>query len=261
MSLRRRGGQMIKKEVGRCGTGSFYGVMGSLRFGLGITVLLVFAGGCAEEAPGPDKQGGGMLSGAALGAGAGAIAGAQLSSATGPGALAGAGFGAVAGAVRGMVQDSLEREAKLIADATASEQERARAHKILAQHFDRRLRLHPTRDIYPADLFFYADSTKLRNEAVGIVNELAVLNKDRLPWSRLVVACYVKSRDPKEENNYGRQLAERRAEALSNHFVRRGIDPRRIEARSVLIDEPVVIDETDDPLRYAQAVEILPFDR
>jgi outer membrane protein OmpA-like peptidoglycan-associated protein len=224
-------------------------------------VVSMLAGGCAQEVPGPDKQGGGMLGGAAMGAGAGAIAGAQLSSATGPGALVGAGFGAVAGAVRGMVQDSLEHETKLIADQTASEQERARAHKILAQHFDRRLRLHPTRDIFPADLFFYADSTKLRREAVGIVNELAVLSKDRLPWSRLVVACYVKSRDPKETNSYGRQLAEKRAEALSNHFVRHGIDPRRIEARAVLIDDVVVNDENDDPLRYAQAVEIIPFDR
>jgi outer membrane protein OmpA-like peptidoglycan-associated protein len=160
-----------------------------------------------------------------------------------------------------MVQDSLEHEAKLIADQTASEEERARAHKILAQHFDRRLRLHPTRDIYPADLFFYADTTKVRPEALGIVNELAVLNKDRLPWSRLVVACYVKSRDPKATNDYGRQLAEHRAEALSNQLVRRGIDPRRIEARAVLIDEPLVSDESDDPLRYAQAVEIIPFDR
>ena len=70
----------------------------------GVLVLLLLAG-CVGPYPGPDKQGAGLVQGAAVGAGAGAVTGSQLAAGTGPGALVGAGVGAVAGSIQGFAKD------------------------------------------------------------------------------------------------------------------------------------------------------------
>ena len=85
------------------------------------------------------------------------------------------------------------------------------------------------------------------------------MNKDRLSWSRLVVQAYVKS--PDAESAYAKQLAEGRAREIFDWLVQAGIEPRRIVARGVVVPEPVLVDPADDPLRYAQAVELIPLDR
>lgn len=208
---------------------------------------------------GPDKQFSGTLQGAAVGAGAGAVTGFQLGAPTGAGAAIGAGFGAVAGAVQGAVKDSLEEENIEIQNQIAFERLRSKAHRTILEQFERRLELHPSREIYPADLFFSGDDTAVRADAKPLAQELARLNENRQPWSRLVIACYVNSSTDK--NLYAKHLAEKRAEALGNWFVRTGINPRRIEARAVLVDGPVLIDPDDDSLRYNQAVEIMLLDK
>ena len=85
------------------------------------------------------------------------------------------------------------------------------------------------------------------------------MNKDRLAWSRLVVASYIKASDP--QSSFALELAQRRSKALVNQLVHAGLEPRRLEARGVVVPEPVLIDPNDDPLRYSQAVEIIPLDR
>ncbi len=240
---------------------------------VGIYLVVGCLGGC-HYVPGPDKQGGGMLQGAATGAVSGAVTGIQLTSSTGPGALAGAGVGAVAGALQGSLVDTIEEDQHQLGKEIVTEAEIAQAHRVLAEHYERRLELHPTRDIYPADYFFYADQAKLNRISRPLVKEIARLNKERLPWSRLVITSYVRSKntdakDPKATEHiiepkvaeYSTFLAEERAKALMNELVRNGIEPRRIEARAMIIDAPVIIDPKDDPIRYNQAIEITPVDR
>ena len=60
-----------------------------IRAGCCFAVVLGLLG-CVGPTPGPDKQGEGLLFGAASGAGAGAVTGAQIASTTGPGIAIGA---------------------------------------------------------------------------------------------------------------------------------------------------------------------------
>jgi len=226
---------------------------------MGLAISLLALTGCTRPAPGPDKQFGGMFSGAAMGAGTGAITGFQLGGVTGPGAAVGAGFGAAVGAVQGATQDQIEDEMFELADATQRERAVSVAQEILADHYARRVELHPTRDIFPADLFFKSDTASVRPAGRYLVNELAKMNKERLTWSRLAVASYVKSTDP--QSAFALDLAQRRSKALVNQLVNAGLEPRRLEARGVVVSSPVLLDPNDDPLRYSQAIEIIPLDR
>lgn len=231
--------------------------MKNLNYNLSIAALLLV--GCVGSSPGPDKHGGGMMQGAALGAGAGAVTGAQVTAATGPGVLVGAGLGAVAGGVRGALLDTQEEEQLRLQAEIEYQRDRARAHQILHDHYVKRLEMHPTRDIYPADLFFFGDDVKLMDSAIPLVEEIANLNKERLPYSRFAVIAYAKAVN--EDSTYAQFLAERRSKAITNELVRFGLEPRRIESRGVVINVPLLIDPDDDYFRYGQAIELLPIDR
>lgn len=221
--------------------------------------LSFFTVSCAPSQPGPDRQFEGMASGIALGAGSGAVTGFQVSAATGPGAAVGAGFGAIAGAIGGAVRDSEEDRIAALSSATQKERERSSVHQILQDHYQKRIELHPTRDIYPADLFFVGDETRLCKMGKALVNEIAILNQQRMPSSRLALAVYVKSNDP--NSDFARYLAEERARSFADQLERGGINPRRIETRPMIVDAPVLIDPLDDPGRYSQAIELILMDK
>lgn len=220
---------------------------------------LLLMAACTRPAPGPDKQFGGMMSGAAMGAGTGAITGFQLGGVTGPGAAVGAGFGAAVGAIQGAGQDLVEDQMFELADATHRERAVSVAQEILADHYARRVELHPTRDIFPADMFFKSDTAVVKPSGRYVLDELARMNKERLTWSRLVVASYVKASDP--QSHFALDLAQRRSNEVVNQLVHAGLEPRRLEARGVVVSTPILVDPSDDPLRYSQAVEIIPLDR
>lgn len=215
--------------------------------------------GCTAPRPGPDKQSQGALLGALSGAGTGAITGAHVASATGPGALIGAGFGIIFGGISGAVQDRFEEDLMRVSRDLGREKSRAFAHEVLAQHYERRKDLHPSRDIFPADLFFRPGEVVLRPSALPILEEVAAIHRDRFGWSRFQVYSYVKSKD--QSNEYGRYLSERRAEELGNQLARFGIEPRRMRVQGVLIPEPILVDPEDaDPFRYGAAIEFAPVD-
>lgn len=193
------------------------------------------------------------------GAGAGAITGFQLGGVTGPGAAIGAGVGAVAGAVQGAFLDDLEDRQRLVSANALMESERTLAFSKLQEHYARRMRLFPSRDIFPGDVFFAEDSTSICPAAMPLLKEFAALQKNYHPWSRLGVTTYVVA--AKKDSEYAQHLAEERARSLGNFLVRYGIEPRRIEARGLIVNSPVVVDPQDHPLRYAQAVEFSSLDR
>ena len=224
------------------------------------TVVVAGVVGCTGGAyPGPDKQGAGMVSGAVTGAGVGAVTAAQVSAVTGPGALIGAGFGAVAGGVKGAMLDRVEEQQLRLKAESRREREVARAHRILNEHYERRLELHPMRDIYPADLFFSEDKSHLKRDAYALVSEIGKLNKERFPWSRLAIITYIKTRE--KDSDYALELANNRSKVLGDHFTRLGFNPRRLITKGVLVDAPVLVDPEDKAERYSQAIEIKPLDR
>lgn len=234
--------------------------MKSKKFNISIIIFLacIFQA-CAGPYHGPDKQFSDGLQGAATGAGTGAVVGLHVGAGTGPGALVGAGLGAIAGSIKGFTKDQAEENLLALAAATSQEREVSYAQEVLTQHYKRRLELHPTRDIFPAELFFSGDDVKLRPSAGAIVKELVRLNKHRLSWSRLAIVSYVKSKD--KESDYAKHLTLERARNLGDLFTRYGLEPRRIVARGVITKAPVLIDPHDSPFRYAQAIELVPLDR
>ena len=75
-----------------------------------------------------------------------------------------------------------------------------------------------------------------------------------------MVASYAKS-TADAENVYVRHLTDRRARKFVNELVKAGLEPRRLETRSVIVDAPVVLDPKDNPTRYNQAIELIQVDR
>lgn len=223
--------------------------------------LIAALSACTSNRPveGPDKMFVGEAVGALQGAGAGAVTGAQLTAGAGPGAAVGAGLGAVVGAIHGAVADANEDVAMRTEQEIKEQQGRAAAQEILAEHYKRRLALHPSRDIFPADLFFDGDDVKVCQSGLAVIKELARMSEKRLPYSSLVVAVYSKGASP--ESQYSQHLTEERAKEFANQLIHAGMEPRRIQTRAVVVDAPVVIDPLDNPTRYNQAIEIIAIDR
>ena len=230
--------------------------------GISLTAAFLSVGACSSKpVPGPDKRGSHQVMGALEGAGAGMVTGAQVGAGTGPGAAIGAGFGAVVGAVQGLVADSIEETEMKTESQLRAQQGRVTAQEVLAEHYQKRMEMHPGRDIYPADIFFHGDSAKMCPSGVAVVREIARLNEFRLPYSRLVVASYAKVLGTDAPSTYSQHLTERRAREFVNQLVRAGVEPRRLETRAVVVDAPVLIEPKDDPTRYNQAIEIIALDR
>jgi hypothetical protein len=224
---------------------------------VGATLALT---ACARQSiQGPDQQGSGMIVGATTGAAAGALTGFQLTSVAGPGAIAGAGLGAVAGGIKGAMRDAQQDSERQLAHDIERAESQERAWSLLREHYEKRAGLFPARDIFPADLFFFGDERTLSKQGRSLVEGLARLNKERMPWSRLVVACYIQSSDP--NSVYARRLSDKRAREIAKALIRDGIEPRRIEVRAVVIDKPLSRDPSDLPDRYSQAVELIVKDR
>lgn len=224
-----------------------------------LTGILACSPSVDKPIPGPDKQGAGIVGGSAVGAGAGAVYGAQVTSATGPGAFIGAGFGALAGALTGFGTDQLEEEQLKAEREQRRLQQISWAQEVIAEHYEMRLELHPNRDIYPADLFFDGDSHKLRPEAKVLARELGKMTQDRMPWSRIVIASYVTSDDKGSE--YANFLSAARAKSIAMGFIRSGVEPRRVLTKGVVVSEPILVDPEDVSDRYRQAIEIIALDK
>ncbi|MCC6933831.1 MAG: hypothetical protein IT292_11380 [Deltaproteobacteria bacterium] len=208
--------------------------------------------------PGPDKQGQGLIYGAMMGAGSGAVTGFQTSAGAGPGALAGMGFGAIFGMFSGLGLDINEEGALENNKQLKELRETIWAQEMLAEHYSRRLELHPSRDIFPADWFFAGDGVQLTCRGEILVKEIARLNKSRMPWSRLMIAVYSVASNP--QSSYSEHLTRRRGEEIALVMVREGVEPRRIMTKQMTIPNALLIDPYDNANRYKQAIEIVALD-
>lgn len=225
-----------------------------------ITMLFPLCCGfllCCSPKLGPDKQAYGAAEGSASGALTGAVTGFQVGSSTGAGALVGAGFGALAGAVQGHSQDALEHALILISNEIQKTKEEAFAEEVLAMQLRRRNALFPSRDIFPADIFFRSDERQLSPEGKAVLRVIYRLNKDRLPWSRFGIASYILSNSP--DSSYARHLSRKRGRAIGDYLVSLGMEPRRLSIVSAIRTEPLVKGSPEDE-RFGHAIEFFPKD-
>jgi len=174
---------------------------------IGIIALSLMA--CANATTGQK--------GAAIGAGVGAAAGAGLGQAIGrntTGTLIGAGIGAALGGLAGwQIGEYMDRQEAELQQALASSEAASisREQDVLTATFK-------------GDVFFDFDSAVLKPGAYSEIDRTAaVLN--RYPQTTILVEGYTDSRG---SETYNQQLSERRAQAVRDALVNRGVDPRRL---------------------------------
>ena len=75
------------------------------------------------------------------------------------------------------------------------------------------------------------------------------------------MAVVVNAQAADKNSEFAKKLVNARSKQIVNELVSGGLEPRRLEARGVLVDAPLLVDPADNPGRYNQAVELLPLDR
>ena len=160
------------------------------------------------------KQQRGTTTGAAVGAGVGAVLGQAIGGDT-EATLIGAGIGAALGGIAGnQIVSYMERQEQALRDATAASDT---------------ISIQRTQDVltatFKSDVFFYFDSATLNPGAYTEISRIAKVLND-YPQTTIRVEGHADSKGPEF---YNHQLSKRRAEAVKNALVQRGVEARRIQ--------------------------------
>lgn len=207
---------------------------------IGVTVLsLITLLSCANATRGQK--------GAAIGAGVGAAAGAGLGQAIGgntEGTLLGAGIGAALGGLAGwQIGEYMDRQEAELQQALASSEAASisRDQDVLTATFK-------------GDVFFDFDSAVIKPGAYDEIDRTAgVLN--RYPQTTIMVAGHT---DSSGSEVYNQQLSERRAQAVRDALVNRGVDPRRLRVVGYGESRPI---SSDPAANRRVELRIVPIER
>lgn len=191
---------------------------------LTISVLLLISlASCAGVTHTERKTKTGVLVGSAGGAILGQVIGGDTES-----TLLGAGIGAVLGGLAGhQIGAYMDRQEQALREAMASSE---------AVNIER------TRDVltatFKSDVFFDFDSAALKPGAYSEISRVAnVLNQ--YPRTTIRVEGHTDATGPAA---YNMELSRRRAEAVRNALLQRGVDPRRIQTVGFGESQPVSSD-------------------
>ncbi|MEJ2656405.1 MAG: OmpA family protein [Desulfobacterales bacterium] len=183
-------------------------------------VLVAFLFSCA----GPTQQERGTKTGALIGAAAGALLGQAIGRNT-AGTLLGAGIGAAVGGIAGnQIGAYMDRQEQDLRSALAQSNAASiqRTQNVLTATFK-------------SDVFFGFDSYKLKPGAYTELDRVAdILNK--YPQTRIRVEGYT---DQSGSEAYNQILSEKRATAVKDALVQRGVDPSRIQTVGYGESEPI----------------------
>jgi outer membrane protein OmpA-like peptidoglycan-associated protein len=201
-----------------------------------IIVLAAFLFGCAGATHQESKAKTGVLIGSAGGAALGQAIGKNTES-----TLIGAGIGAVLGGLAGhQIGSYMDRQEQTLRNAVAVSDA---------------VNIQRNRDIltatFKSDVFFDFDSSSLKPGAYSEIGQVSnVLNQ--YPETTIRVEGHT---DSAGSETYNLALSEKRAEAVKNALVQRGVDPRRIQAIGFGESQPV---SSSDAINRRVNIVIIP---
>lgn len=203
---------------------------------LAVALVTALLGACASVG-GPyttnrDKT----AKGAGIGAAAGVVAAVLDGQREADEILAGAAIGAAVGGGVGVYMDAQEEK---LARIPGTSVERVNPTTLLV-HFN-------------SDVLFDIDSANLNSSSRGALDDMAaVVNNYRK--TALVVQGHTDSTGTEEHNQ---ALSERRAKAVSNFLIGRGVAPERISAIGYGEGSPVASNETPSGRQYNRRVDVM----
>ena len=204
------------------------------------TLVIIFFALTLFACAGKTKQERGTATGAAIGAGVGAAVGQAIGKDT-KGTVIGAGIGALIGGIAGhQIGAYMDRQEQALRDAMA--------------HSDA-VSIQRTQDVltatFKSDVFFDFDSSTLKPGSYSEIDRVSnVLNS--YPQTTIRVEGHT---DSTGSESYNQQLSERRAEAVKNAIIQKGIDSRRIQAVGYGESQPI---SSNDAMNRRVSIVITP---
>ncbi len=106
------------------------------------------------------------------------------------------------------------------------------------------------------NLFFIFDTDKLIDESLGELNQLLTTLKDN-PKMKVEIVGHT---DSKGSDDYNMSLSERRARAVVNYLIEKGISEKRLTSKGYGETKPIAINDTDEGQQQNRRVEFVVID-
>lgn len=193
-----------------------------------VFTLFIFIVSCAGT---QTNQGEKSMQGAAVGAGVGAILGQVIGGDT-EGTLIGAGIGAALGGLAGnQIGAYMDRQEVALRDVVATSEAASisRSQNVLTATFK-------------SNMFFDYDSAILKPGAYSELDRVARVLRE-YPQTRIRVEGHT---DSKGAAAYNMELSRKRAQAVSDALVQRGVDPSRMQVMGFGESQPVSSSDADN---------------
>ncbi len=203
---------------------------------IALLIGAVFLAGCASTASNPNDPYAKTKKGAMIGAAAGAFAGLFVGDGELDEVLGGAAVGAGLGAGIGVYMDKQQRDLEQIPDADVERID----EETLRVRFD-------------SDILFAVDSATLSSGSMRALDDFANVMQE-YPKTAILVQGFTDSTGSEQHNL---ALSERRANAVKNHLIRRGVDTSRMDAVGYGMGYPVADNSTAAGREQNRRVEIL----
>lgn len=176
--------------------------------------------------------------GAGLGAAAGAALGAIVSDNDRKGALIGAGIGLLAGGAVGQYLDQQQRDLEASLAGTGAEVERQGDALLVT---------------LPSQVTFGFDQATIQQQFYPALNDVAA-TLQQYPSSYVDIVGHT---DSTGDDSYNQRLSERRASAVAQYLISRGVNPARVQSYGMGESQPIASNATAEGQQANRRVEIL----